>query len=56
MTPEMIALAIYAIETTTRLIKESKMTEDQIREAAIKEVLKFVRTMQQINDEIAKYT
>ena len=53
--PEAVALIIYAIETALRLKKESGMTEEQIKEEARKNVIQFALTMEQINEEIAKY-
>jgi len=53
--PEAVALIIYAIETALRLKKESNMTEEQIKEEARKNAIRFAVAMEQINQEITKY-
>jgi len=55
MTPEMIAVVIYGIETAARLYKEGQMTPDQIKEQARKDALRFALAMEQMSDEIEQY-
>ena len=55
MSPEAIAVIIYGIETAIRLMNEKKMTEEEIKEQARKDALRFAMAMEQMNSEIIKY-
>ena len=56
MTPEMIAVIIYGIETAARLYKEGQMTPEQIKEQARKGALRFALAMEQMDLEIKQYS
>ena len=55
MTPEMIAVIIYGIETAARLYKEGQMTPEQIKEQARQDALRFAMAMEQMSSEIQHY-
>ena len=55
MSPEAVAVIIYGIETAIRLMNEKKMTEEEIKEQARKDALRFALAMEHMNSEIIKY-
>jgi len=55
MSPEAIAVIIYGIETAIRLMNEKKMTEEEIKEQARKDAIRFALAMEQCTNEIAQY-
>jgi len=55
MSPEAVALIIYAIETTTRLYAENTMTKEEVQKQAIQDTLRFAEAIKQINSEIEQY-
>ena len=55
LTPEIIALIIYALDRGIELYDKHNMTVEQIKEDLINQIKVYMEIKNQIKDEIEKY-